>query len=83
MPAEEEIHHVIPRGAPFGGPDTDDNKLPLCPTSHSSVHALLRACLKARKTGHLDPASVAHYSPYVRKLAREALDALDAKEAPP
>lgn len=83
MPAEEEIHHIVPTGAPFGGPDVPDNLVPLCPTSHSSVHALIRAYLKARKTGHLDPASIAHYSPYVRVLVRRALDALDAKETPP
>jgi hypothetical protein len=83
MPAEEEIHHIVPRGAPFHGPDVEDNRVPLCPTSHSSVHALLRAYLKARKTGKLAPLEVAHYSPYVRHLARLALDALDAKEALP
>ena len=77
MPAEEEIHHVIPRGAPFGGPDTDDNKVVICPSQHSSVHFLIRVYLKARKQGRTArPAEVAHFSPYTRRLARLALDAL-------
>lgn len=83
MPAEEEIHHIVPTGAPFHGPDVPDNTVPVCPTTHSSIHALLRVYLKARRTGKLDPNATAHYSPYVRRLVRVALDHLDAKEAPP
>lgn len=82
QPAEEEIHHVVPRGAPFGGPDIPENTLPLCPTQHSSVHRLLRIYLKARDQGRSPtPAEVARFAPYTRRLARRALDWLDAKEA--
>jgi HNH endonuclease len=83
MPAEEEIHHIVPQGAPFGGPDTDANKVPLCPSQHSNVHFLIRVYLKARKEGRsARPEEIAHFSPFTRRLARVALDHLDAKETP-
>jgi 5-methylcytosine-specific restriction endonuclease McrA len=84
MPAEDVYHHVVPLGRPFHGPDVEDNLILICPTQHSAVHALIRAYLKARKEGRsARPDEVARFSPFTRRLARRALDALDAKEAPP
>jgi hypothetical protein len=84
MPAEEEIHHIVPTGAPFHGPYASSNTVPLCPTQHSSVHRLLRIYLKAREEGRgARPEEVAHFAPYTRRLARVALDHLDAKETTP
>jgi len=81
MPTEEEIHHIVPTGAPFHGPDTEANRTPLCPTQHSSVHMLIRIYLKARAQGRTPtPAEVAHFAPSTRRLARVALDALDASQ---
>lgn len=35
------IHHIWPLG--LGGPDTKENKKPLCPTTHGEVHLILEA----------------------------------------
>lgn len=40
-PMELHRHHIWPLYA--GGPDTEDNLVWLCPTSHVNVHELLRA----------------------------------------
>jgi hypothetical protein len=78
QPAEEEVHHIVPVGAPFHGPDVADNRTPLCPTQHSSVHFLIRIYLKARAEGReLAGAEVAHFNPLARRLARRAIDWLD------
>lgn len=75
-PNEEEIHHIIPQGQPFHGPDVAANKITLCPTTHSSVHALIRLLLKAKTTGiRPTKAQLVHYSPYIRQLADRAMDA--------
>lgn len=73
-PFEDEGHHIIPVGAPFGG-DPNGEKVWLCPTAHSSVHAAIRLLLKARQTGGV--ADVRHISPYARRLARRAIAHLD------
>ena len=84
QPAKEEIHHIVPTGAPFHGPDVADNRVPLCPSQHSSVHFLIRIHLKARAEGRVPaPAKVAHFNPLARRLARVALDALNTMETPP
>lgn len=76
QPREEEIHHIVPQGAPFGGPDVASNRVPLCPTTHSNVHMLIRLQLKARKAGTTAGKVVNRYSPFVRDLADRAMDAL-------
>lgn len=39
-PAYSQRHHIVPLGV--GGPDTDDNTVPLCGSAHDWVHAKLR-----------------------------------------
>lgn len=79
VPAEEEIHHIVPRGSPFFGPDEASNRLPLCPTTHAATHACIRVHLKARKRGEVPtPIDLRYYTRYVRRLAQMAMDALDA-----
>jgi hypothetical protein len=77
VPAEEEIHHIVPRGAPFHGPDIVSNRLPLCPTAHSAVHMAIRVWLKARKQDR-EPttADLRVFTRYTRSLAKQAMDAL-------
>jgi hypothetical protein len=77
VPAEEEIHHVIPRGAPFHGPDVEANRLALCPTAHVNVHAAIRVHLRARKQDR-EPTDLElrPYTKFVRRLAAQAMDAL-------
>lgn len=43
---ETERHHVWPLG--MGGPDTPDNIVNVCPTSHSAIHVLIRALVKGQ-----------------------------------
>lgn len=41
---EFQQHHVLPKY--LGGPDTDDNLVWVCSTTHDNVHELLRLMLK-------------------------------------
>lgn len=64
-PADVEVHHCVPLS--WGGPDVAANRVPLCSTSHSNVHALLRAYQKA---GGLPAWEVRRrFSPFTRALA--------------
>lgn len=40
-PQESDLHHVWPKS--WGGPDDDDNLLPICQTGHANIHRLLTA----------------------------------------
>jgi hypothetical protein len=40
LPLETEVHHKWPLG--MGGPDKPENKIKVCPTSHSTIHVLIR-----------------------------------------
>lgn len=40
-PQESDLHHVWPLS--WGGPDDDDNIIPVCQTGHANVHRLLTA----------------------------------------
>ena len=80
QPAEEEGHHPVPRGKPFEG-DPGQELLWLCPTGHGSIHLLIRIYLRAREQNRSPTsAEVAHFSPFTRKWARVAMDALRAKD---
>ena len=43
-PLELHRHHVWPLA--LGGPDVEDNLIDLCPTTHASVHVVLRNLLR-------------------------------------
>jgi hypothetical protein len=47
-PLVNHSHHILPRE--WGGPDTPDNRVSLCPTGHYVVHTLLQHWVTA---GHL------------------------------
>lgn len=76
VPAEEESHHVVPIGEPFHGPANGERVL-LCPTTHSAVHACIRVHLHAR-TQDREPtaAELRPFTRYVKALAQRAMDAL-------
>lgn len=38
-------HHIVPLA--WGGPDTTENQVPLCPTGHDTVHVLLQRWVRA------------------------------------
>lgn len=60
-------HHIWPLG--MGGPDTRANIVLLCPTSHASVHHLIREYDKA---GGEPPWDVRkRFNLYVRSLAKQ------------
>lgn len=44
---EIEWHHVWPLG--MGGPDVIENQVPICPTTHSNAHTILRMMVKAKR----------------------------------
>lgn len=43
-PLELERHHIWPSG--MGGPDTEDNVVFVCPTTHTNTHELLRLFMR-------------------------------------
>lgn len=71
-PMEPHDHHIIPKS--WGGPDTPENKVKLCPTAHSNVHHLLDHYVRHFRAGLGEPpwAIQQHYSPYIRGLAAKA-----------
>lgn len=81
VPYEDEGHHIIPTGQPFGG-DPDGELVWLCPTTHSAVHGAIRMLLKAWRSG-ADAPDLRHVGRYARELAHRAMDHLHAKELPP
>jgi HNH endonuclease len=57
-------HHVWPLGE--GGPDTSENLLWLCPTTHNSVHQLWRAMVKHK--GVVPTAELKSFARYTREV---------------
>ncbi len=51
-PHELHEHHIVPKA--WGGPDTPENLVVVCPTTHANVHRLLREYVKAGCTPPLD-----------------------------
>lgn len=43
-PLEFERHHIWPLG--LDGPDTDDNIVWVCPTTHTNIHEILRIFMR-------------------------------------
>jgi hypothetical protein len=83
-PVEDEWHHLVPLGRPFGGADVAANRRRLCGTQHGSVHVLLRLTLAARERGvPVNRAQMAHFSSFTRRLAGVAIHALDARRDTP
>lgn len=56
-----EVHHIHPTA--YHGPDTANNKAPLCSNAHSDVHYLLEAMLKGK------PVDRRQYGVGVRRIA--------------
>ena len=57
-------HHIIPLA--WGGPDTDDNTVSLCPTTHANLHAELQEWVRVGRPTYTS------LHPYVRTLLRRA-----------
>jgi hypothetical protein len=43
-PLNLEVHHIQPTY--LGGPDTPDNRVPICPTAHTNVHEILATFMR-------------------------------------
>lgn len=69
---EYHRHHIVPKS--WGGPNTSENIVDLCPTAHANVHHLLDHYVRHFLQGMGDPpwAIQKHYSAYVRALAARA-----------
>lgn len=65
LPNLLNAHHKVPKY--YGGHDTDDNLVWLCPTTHVNVHALLREYDRNKGIPHGSIRK--HYSMYVQDLA--------------
>lgn len=61
-----EVHHIWPTG--YHGPDTPENKVPICANAHSDIHYLMNALLRGRKVNKRE------YGPRVRELAQRGYD---------
>lgn len=78
-PQEDEWHHLVPLGRPFGGADVKENRRRVCGTQHGSVHVLLRLHLAARQRGVPGfAAAKPRFSQFTWRLALVAIHALDA-----
>lgn len=75
VPAPQHLvrHHVVPLS--WGGPDTEENTVWLCPTTHGNVHRLLWDY--ERFEGEPPWRGYRwHYSLYTRRLAERAWEAV-------
>jgi hypothetical protein len=80
VPLDGEYHHLHPLGE--GGPDTRENQVWVCPTTHTNVHELLRLLKQWEGAFTLADARKLYgrtVSPYAYSLAR--LGWLKIKEA--
>jgi hypothetical protein len=66
--AKPQTHHVVPTS--WGGPNVSENRVTLCPTGHTNVHALLDLYVKASGAPAWD--AVRHFGPGERVLAERA-----------
>jgi hypothetical protein len=64
-PDELHAHHIVPLYA--DGPDTEENVVWVCPTTHASIHELLRAW--ERYEGEPPWSVRRYYGPYTRRYA--------------
>jgi hypothetical protein len=64
-----DFHHVVPRA--WGGPDVAENIVELCPTTHRSLHDLLRWAV--RNQAWPPRAVLYRYPRYVRQLGARAV----------
>lgn len=70
-PLELHSHHIWPEY--LGGPDTPNNRIWLCPTTHANVHELIRLMLLADRPlteSELEHAEPRPVSRYAARLAR-------------
>lgn len=75
-PQELHRHHVWPLAE--GGPDTEDNLVWLCPTSHVNVHELLRPW--QANEGEPPWEVRCRFGPYIRDLARRGYEAITTRQ---
>lgn len=64
-PLEYAQHHVWPSG--MGGPDTAENRVWICPTTHANAHELLRLMVALgpmtyRQCQDMEPRPVSRYA---------------------
>lgn len=70
-PMELNEHHIWPLY--LGGPDTKDNLIWLCPTTHTNVHELIREWMKFK--GEPPWYVRTKFSVFTRNLAQQGYDA--------
>jgi HNH endonuclease len=75
-PMELHRHHIWPVGE--GGPDTKENLLTLCPSTHSNVHRLWR--LYEKHDGRPPWEILRNYSEYVRWVVEKGRELRRASE---
>lgn len=64
-----DLHHKIPKGGTWGGPDTPDNKIPVCPNCHHAIHWLIDQAIQRDGVPY-----ARHLSKFVNELAQYAWD---------
>ena len=74
QPGHPEKHHIWPLGT--GGPDTPENIIWVCPTTHTNVHLLEGDWRRAKGEPSWDLRR--RYSHFTRELARRAYQSAQA-----
>ena len=75
-PQETDLHHVLPLS--WGGPNTDENVIPVCQTGHANVHRLLTAF--RRSNGFVAWEIQRQFGYAERLLAKQGYDAWEATQ---
>ncbi len=78
-PYDVEVHHVWPLG--MGGPDVKANVVPVCPTGHTNVHALLRLAFRHHGVDKVPWVTRRRFHSEERRLARMGFLAATGDEA--
>jgi hypothetical protein len=69
-PQESDLHHVVPLS--WGGPDDDENVIPICQTGHANIHRLLTAM--RRGNGFVAWEIRRQFGPGERRMAQRGFD---------
>lgn len=68
-PKQNHFHHILPLS--WGGADTAENRIVICPTGHANVHLLLQAMRGGAPAWEY----LRRFAPSERALARRGYDA--------
>lgn len=71
-----EVHHIWPKE--FGGPDTVENEVAICGTTHNNVHLIIR--LYMNQSGVVSSKQLKPFNLYTRNLALKGWQAIQKSD---